>query len=244
MNEDREVDSRHGALVLFSGGQDSATSLAWALARFHRVETIGFSYGQKHRIEMEVREQFLCRVSALNPSYKERSGPDHVVKLDLVGELTRPSVSRPGQHSMVQQGHFTSGRRYLPGRNLLMLSLASVVAFRRDINTLVSGVSEAEYSGYPDCREVSIAAIQHAIALSSGFEFDIATPLMSLKKAGVWDLAFKTGGEALVGLILEHTHTCYQGNREIHEWGYGCGNCPACDLRAKGWMEFKRAGPS
>jgi 7-cyano-7-deazaguanine synthase len=227
------------ALVLFSGGQDSSTVLAWAIQRYQRVETVGFRYGQRHLIEMDIRQRFRDKLRSVSSLFGRRLGADHEVDLDLIGQLGAKKIPSPTDHSIMQKGHFTSGNRYLPGRNLVMLSIAAVVGFRRDIYTLVCGASETEYSGYPDCRSESIQAINAAINLSSDLSFDVQTPLMQLDKAGVWRLAYEIGGKELVDTIIEDTHTCYQGDRvNRYDWGYGCAECPACRLRAKGWREF------
>lgn len=235
-------NSTHSAaLVCFSGGQDSTTSLAWALDRYERVETVGFEYGQKHIVEMDSRPKVRQAIVELVPAWRNRLGPDRVIALDLVGQLGGAKIESPPHHPMNSEG-FSSGRRYIPGRNLLMLSMCASIAFRRDINILVCGTSETEYSGYPDCRDASMRAINAAINTSTGLEFNIECPLMWLDKSGVWALAEKLGGDGLVELIAEETHTCYLGDRNRrYEWGYGCGSCPACELRANGWNKFKSA---
>jgi 7-cyano-7-deazaguanine synthase len=225
---------------LFSGGQDSTTALAWALSRYNRVETIGFSYGQKHLVEMERRPIIRDAIVELLPAWRTRLGPDHVVDLDLIGQITGKNIESPADHAQVVGEGFASGSRYIPGRNLIMLSMGASVAFRRDIRTLVTGTSETEYSGYPDCRDASMKGVEAAITLSSGLKFKIECPLMWLDKAGVWSLAKTLGGSGLVKIVQEDTHTCYQGSRDVrHVWGYGCGGCSACQLRAKGWSEFE-----
>lgn len=228
------------ALILFSGGQDSTTSLAWALNRYEVVETVGIRYGQKHFVELERRPIIRDAIARLDSNWEKRLGPDHVVELDLIGQIAG-SVASPASHSQITGEGFELGRRYIPGRNLIMLSICASVAFRRDIRTLVCGASETEYSGYPDCQNASMKAAETAISLCSGFEFQVECPLMWLSKAGVWVLAQSLGGREFVDLVREETHTCYLGSREVrHDWGYGCGTCEACKLREKGWREFRR----
>jgi 7-cyano-7-deazaguanine synthase len=231
--------SPSAALVSFLGGQDSTTALAWALNRYGIVETVGFRYGQTHLVEMDRRPIIRDAIVKLVPEWKARLGPDHIVELDLIGQLTGKNIPPPADHSQTASEGFAAGRRYIPGRNLIMLSMGASVAFRRNIRTLICGTSETEYSGYPDCRNSSMKAIETAISLCSGFTFSVECPLMSLDKASVWELAYSLGGQELVNIILEDTHTCYRGSREIrHIWGYGCGTCDACRLREKGWREF------
>jgi 7-cyano-7-deazaguanine synthase len=228
------------ALVLFSGGQDSTTALAWALSRYEIVETAGFRYGQKHLVEMERRPVIREAIVELIPSCKTRLGPDHIVELDLVGQIAAKGIASPTDRPQIAGEGFAAGKRYIPGRNLIMLSLCASVAFRRDIRTLVCGTSETEYSGYPDCRDASMKAIEAAINLSSGLIFKVECPLMWLDKAGVWALAQSIGGRDFVNIVQEATHTCYLGSREVrYDWGYGCGTCDACKLREKGWREFR-----
>ncbi len=226
------------ALVLFSGGQDSTTCLAWALSRFERVATVGFSYGQRHSVEMEARQTVLSRLKQEFPEWSARIWFDHVIQLDLVGELGRDkfdhavaSTSEPG---------FASGKRYIPGRNLLFVSMAGVIAYRTGIADLVFGVSETEYSGYPDCTGESVAAMERAVSSSLGRPTNVQAPLMHLDKRGVWALAEQLGGPRLLSIMVEDTHTCYAGARSpIHAWGRGCGSCNACLLRAKGYREYR-----
>jgi 7-cyano-7-deazaguanine synthase len=227
------------ALVSFSGGQDSTTALAWALSRYENVETVGFLYGQKHLVELQQRPTIRNAIIEKVPDWKKRLGPDHLVDLDLIGQIAGKNIASPPNHGLITGEGFAAGRRYIPGRNLIMLSMCASVAFRRDIRLLVCGVSETEYSGYPDCRNASVVAAEKAISLSSGLGFKIECPLMWLDKAGVWALADSLGGSELIEIIKEDTHTCYLGSREIrHDWGYGCGTCEACRLREKGWRDF------
>jgi 7-cyano-7-deazaguanine synthase len=227
------------ALVSFSGGQDSTTALAWALSQYEIVETVGFRYGQKHLVEMERRPVIREAIAELMPDWKKRLGSDHVVDLDLIGQIAGKSIASPNDHALIAGEGFAAGSRYIPGRNLIMLAMCASVAFRRDMRILVCGTSETEYSGYPDCRNASMKAVETAISLSSGLVFKVECPLMWLDKAGVWALARSLGGREPVNIIQEDTHTCYLGSREIrHDWGYGCGTCEACQLREKGWREF------
>ncbi len=226
--------STSAALVLFSGGQDSATVLAWALSNYGRVETIGFDYGQKHAVEMQQRAIFRSRLIDLFPDMATRLGPDHIVALDLAGQIAGSIPTFDASRS-----EMLSRKKYIPGRNLIMTSLSASVAFRRGIDILASGVSETEYSGYPDCRRRTMEAIERALNEATGFSWSIQCPLMDLDKAGVWRLSRALGGSTLVELVREETHSCYEGVRkERHPWGYGCAQCDACRLREKGWREF------
>jgi 7-cyano-7-deazaguanine synthase len=223
-------------LVLFSGGQDSTTVLAWALSRYDRVETVGFEYGQKHSVEMERRPVVRSILQGKFPDWRKRLGPDHLVTVDLIGQIAGNIA--PFQEDATGARRFP-GKRYIPGRNLIMISMSASVAFRRGIAKLACGTSETEYSGYPDCRRRTMLAVEAAISESSGLKFEIECPLMDLDKAGVWRLARTLGGDALIEIIRTETHTCYEGSRdELHEWGYGCSRCDACRLREKGWREF------
>lgn len=229
--------SNSSALVLFSGGQDSATVLAWALKNYERVETIGFDYGQKHAVEMTQRAIFRSRLADEFPDMATRLGPDHVVALDLAGQIAGNIATFD-----VSRSEMLLRKKYIPGRNLIMMSLSASVAFRRGIETLACGVSETEYSGYPDCRRKAMNAIEAALNEATGFSWSIQCPLMELDKAGVWRLSSALGGSALVELIREETHSCYEGVRGRRQpWGYGCTQCDACRLREKGWREFTAA---
>jgi preQ(0) biosynthesis protein QueC len=224
---------RHAALVLFSGGQDSTTCLAWALSRFDHVETVGFDYGQRHAIELEVRQETLRELRKRFPAWALKLGEDHVLALPVLGQISDTALTRD-----VAIRYEASGlpNTFVPGRNLLFLTLAAALAYRRGIDTLVGGMCETDYSGYPDCRRATLHAMQHALDLGMERSFTIATPLMRLDKAATWAMAHELGGQELVDLILEHTHTCYRGERgERHAWGYGCGQCPACELRRRGY---------
>lgn len=227
------------ALVVFSGGQDLTTCLAWALSRFERVDTIGFDYGQRHAVELEARQNILGRIPVDFLHWSAGLGSDHVVKLDLLGELGRDRIGVPSSVQVNTSESFATGRKYIPGRNLLLLSMSAVVAIRKGIENLVCGVSEAEYSGYPDCTSVAVKLMQDAINASMGSEITVHTPLMHLDKAGVWRLAQQLGGQHFLQLIVDDTHTCYAGVRNMdHPWGKGCGECNACKLRSKGYAEF------
>jgi 7-cyano-7-deazaguanine synthase len=229
--------STDAALVLFSGGQDSATCLAWALQRYARVETLGFDYGQRHAIELTVRPSILQAMRALDPSWATRLGEDHVLDLSVLGELSETALTRDSDIALQANG---LPNTFVPGRNLLFLTLAAALAYRRGISVLVGGMCETDYSGYPDCRDETLRALQSALRLGMSTQLQIETPLMWLDKAATWRLADQLGGEALMELIRTETHTCYLGERgQLHDWGYGCGQCPACELRAKGYQSYR-----
>jgi 7-cyano-7-deazaguanine synthase len=225
------------ALVLFSGGQDSTTCLAWALARYDRVETIGFDYGQRHRVEMAARLVVLDALRRDFPDWAPRLGADHVVELAALAAVSETSLTRDVAIAMAADGLPNS---FVPGRNLLFLTFAAAIAYRRGIKHLIAGVCETDYSGYPDCRDDTIKAMQIALNLGMATRFVVHTPLMFIDKAQTWALAQELGGAALIAAIVEHSHTCYNGDRSTrHEWGYGCARCPACELRAAGWRRFE-----
>lgn len=227
------------ALVLFSGGQDSATCLAWALERFERVETLGFDYGQRHAIELTIRPALLAAMRQLKPDWSQRLGDDHVLDLSVLGSLSDTALTRDAEITMQANG---LPNTFVPGRNLLFLTLAAALAYRRDIGVLVGGMCETDYSGYPDCRNDTLQALQSALQLGMGNDVTITTPLMWLDKAATWQLAETLGGMPLVELIRSGTHTCYLGERgQWHDWGYGCGHCPACELRARGYHAYQQA---
>jgi 7-cyano-7-deazaguanine synthase len=229
--------SSDGALVLFSGGQDSATCLAWALSRFDRVETVGFDYGQRHRIELEVRGQFRSALGGKFPEWAARLGSDHILDASIMGQLGSTAMTQDIAIEMAENG---LPNTFVPGRNLLFFTLAGALAYRRGLRVIVGGMCETDYSGYPDCRDDTLKAQQVALSLGLDRRMTIETPLMWLDKAETFALALDLGGEALLDLIIEQTHTCYLGDRsQRHEWGYGCGSCPACELRANGWQKFK-----
>ena len=228
------------ALVLFSGGQDSTTCLALALSRYDRVETIAFYYGQRHAVELQARLRVLAEIKAQFPQWAPRLGEDHLLDLAVLGQVSETSLTRDTAFAMEQTG---LPNTFVPGRNLLFLTLAAALAYRRGLEVIVTGVCETDYSGYPDCRDDSMKAMQLALSLGMDKRFLIETPLMWIDKAETWQLAHQLGGQALVDLIVEHTHTCYLGDRSHRQdWGYGCGACPACDLRAKGFARFVQAG--
>jgi len=221
------------ALVLLSGGQDSTVCLAWALQRFSQVETIGFAYGQRHEIEMAARQKVLEQIRVQFPKWAKRLGADHVLDLALLGQISDTALTDERAIEMNESG---LPNTFVPGRNLLFLTFAATVAYRRGLNLLVGGMCETDFSGYPDCRDNTLKALQVAISLGLDAPMTIETPLMWFDKSQTWALTERLGGEALIALVAEHTHTCYVGDRSRrHEWGYGCGLCPACDLRRSGY---------
>jgi 7-cyano-7-deazaguanine synthase len=227
------------AMVLFSGGQDSTTCLAHALSRYERVETVGFDYGQNHRVELDCREVILQKITELAPDWAARLGDDHMLDMPALSEIGGTALIGEGEIKM-QANNLPS--TFVPGRNLLFLTYGAALAYRRGLDVLVGGMCETDYSGYPDCRRTTLDALESALALGMDTQISIETPLMNIDKAATWKLADELGGAALVDLIIEHTHTCYRGNRTLrHEWGYGCGDCPACDLRRRGFDEWKAA---
>ena len=225
------------ALVLLSGGQDSTVCLAWALERFAHVETIGFDYGQRHRVELDQRAQVLSKVARIKAAWRDRLGIDHMIALPELGAISQTALTRDVAIEMTSAGLPST---FVPGRNLLFFTYAAAVAYRRGINVLVGGMCETDYSGYPDCRNATLQALARAISLGMDREMPIETPLMFVDKAATWQMAEDLGGDEFVDLIVEHTHTCYLGDRgHRHAWGYGCATCPACELRAKGWDQFQ-----
>lgn len=228
--------NQDAALVLFSGGQDSATCLAWALSNFARVETVGFSYGQRHLIELDCRDALLAGMKSLKPVWAEKLGENHTLDIPTIGEISDTALTRDVAIEMTEEG---LPNTFVPGRNLLFLTFAAALAYRRGIRHVVGGMCETDYSGYPDCRHDTIAALNTALNLGMDRTFELHTPLMWKDKAETWALAYQLGGRGLVNLIVEKSHTCYLGERGArHAWGYGCGECPACRLRAKGWAAF------
>ena len=227
------------ALVLFSGGQDSTTCLAQALSKYQRVETIAFDYRQRHSVELDARLVVLQQLREQFPDWAGKLGEDHLLDLGVLGQVSETSLTRDTAFKMESSG---LPNTFVPGRNLLFLTLAAALAYRRGLEVLVTGVCETDFSGYPDCRDDTMKAMQLALSLGMDKRFLIETPLMWIDKADTWRLADSLGGKKLVDLIVEHTHTCYLGDREHrHAWGYGCGACPACELRARGFSGFSGA---
>jgi len=227
------------ALVLFSGGQDSTTCLAWALARYAHVETIGFDYGQRHAIELTVRPALLQKMRALSPAWNERLGEDHLIDLSLLAHISDTALTRDVAIAMQANG---LPNTFVPGRNLLFMMVAATVAYRRGLDVLVGGMCETDFSGYPDCRDDTMKALQVALNLGMATRLKVETPLMWIDKAATWRMAQELGGAPLVDVIRADTHTCYLGERgALHDWGYGCGTCPACELRARGYQQFSQA---
>ena len=225
------------ALVLFSGGQDSTTCLAHALERYERVETLGFDYGQRHSVEMQARTVVLAQMRERFPNWTPFLGQDHVLSLDVLRQIGGSSLTEDTAIALQADG---LPNTFVPGRNLLFLTLAGALAYRRGLQVLVTGVCETDFSGYPDCRDDTMKAMQVALNLGLAQRLRIETPLMWIDKAATWQLAETLGGQTLVDLILEETHTCYEGERgQRHGWGYGCGQCPACTLRARGWAGYR-----
>jgi 7-cyano-7-deazaguanine synthase len=234
--------SDEGALVLFSGGQDSTVCLAWALQRFARVETLGFDYGQRHAIELAMRPHVRERLAALDPQWPQRLGEDHLVRLDALAAISDTALTRDTAIEVAASGLPTT---FVPGRNLIFLAYAGVIAYRRATRHLVAGMCETDFSGYPDCRDDTIKAMQLALNLGMDRRFVIHTPLMWIDKAATFALADAIGGAALVDVVLEQTHSCYLGERsQRYAWGYGCGQCPACQLRAAGFARWKATTPT
>ena len=229
------ADSRH-ALVLFSGGQDSSACLAWALDRFAHVETVGFDYGQRHRVELDCRPRLIEALRDDFPRWSARLGADHLLDVSLLGQISDTALTEARAIELQADG---LPNTFVPGRNLLFFTLAAALAHRRGLSVLVGGMCETDYSGYPDCRDNTLKALQVAISLGLAAPMTIETPLMWLTKADTWRLTQALGGEALNALIVERTHSCYLGDRSHrHAWGYGCGECPACALRREGWLAF------
>ncbi|HTN10005.1 MAG TPA: 7-cyano-7-deazaguanine synthase QueC [Acetobacteraceae bacterium] len=224
------------ALVMFSGGQDSATCLAWALDRYAHVETVGFAYGQRHEVELACRAPLRAGIATI-ADWGTRLGADHVVPMaDGMAAVGATALTSEAKIGMTAEG---LPNTFVPGRNLLFLTYAATIAFRRGLRRIVGGMCETDYSGYPDCRDDTVKAMQLALNLGMNRRFVLETPLMWIDKAATWALAERLGGAALVELILEQSHSCYRGDRSRrHAWGYGCGNCPACDLRAAGWAKW------
>jgi 7-cyano-7-deazaguanine synthase len=231
MNDDRS------AVVLFSGGQDSTTCLAWALARFDRVETVAFDYGQRHAIELDARLEIRKRIATGFPAWAPRLGDDHLVDLRVLGQISETALTRDMEIVAETEG---LPNTFVPGRNILFLTFAATLAWRRGARHIVGGMCETDFSGYPDCRDDTIKALQVALNLGMDRRFVLHTPLMWIDKAETWRLAEELGGSALVDLIIEDSHTCYRGERGRRwDWGHGCGECPACQLRARGYAGYR-----
>jgi 7-cyano-7-deazaguanine synthase len=225
------------ALVLFSGGQDSATCLAWALTRYQRVETLGFDYGQRHRIELDQRAALRESFLRLKPEWAGRLGEDHVLDLAALGAVSDTALTRA---KAIEMSAKSLPNTFVPGRNLIFLAFAAALAYRRGLTRIVGGMCETDFSGYPDCRDDAVKAMQVALNIGMESRFVLETPLMWLDKAQTWGLAHEIGGAGLVAAIVEHSHTCYLGERGArHDWGYGCGECPACRLRAEGFRKWR-----
>jgi len=234
------VNDPRSALVLFSGGQDSTTCLAWALNRYAHVETIGFDYGQRHLIELECRLTVRAQLHAQFPQWRDKLGDDHLLDLSLLGQISDTALTQARAIEMNANG---LPNTFVPGRNLLFFTFAATLAYRRGLSVLVGGMCETDFSGYPDCRDNTLKAMQVALSLGMDTPMTIATPLMWLDKAQTWALGAELGGDALTKLIVEHTHSCYLGERsKRHEWGYGCGQCPACTLRSRGYVAWRSNG--
>jgi 7-cyano-7-deazaguanine synthase len=227
------------ALVLFSGGQDSTTCLAWALDRFTDVETLGFAYGQRHAIELDCRDRLLAGIRAVRPEWAPKLGESHTLEIPTLAEISDTALTRDVEIKMGEDG---LPNTFVPGRNLVFLTFAAALAYRRGIRHIVGGMCETDYSGYPDCRDDTLKALQATLSLGMDHRFVIHTPLMWRDKRATWELAHRLGGRALVELVREETHSCYRGDRvHRHSWGYGCGDCPACALRRAGWEAFSAA---
>lgn len=224
------------ALVLFSGGQDSATCLAWALSKYDCVETVGFSYGQRHAVELNCRIPIRNEIKAQFPEWSAKLGDDHLIDLSVLGDISETSLTRDTEISFEKSG---LPNTFVPGRNIIFLTFAAALSYRRGLEVIVGGMCETDFSGYPDCRDDAIKALQVALNIGMDKRYNLETPLMWLNKAQTWELAKHLGGKVLVDLIRTKTHTCYIGDHQtFHDWGYGCGECPSCDLRRKGYEEY------
>jgi 7-cyano-7-deazaguanine synthase len=231
------MQNQDAALVLFSGGQDSTVCLGWALERFARVETVAFDYGQRHAIELTVRSRIRERMAALKQDWRDRLADDHLIAVDALAVISETALTREAAIEVTDTGLPTT---FVPGRNLIFFSFAGALAYRRGIRQLVAGMCETDYSGYPDCREDTIKAMQVALTLGLDRRMTIHTPLMWIDKAGTFALAEDIGGQTFLDLLIEDSHSCYLGDRsQRHEWGYGCGTCPACQLRSKGFYKYR-----
>lgn len=229
---------KNKALVLFSGGQDSTTCLAWALSKYDHVETIGFQYGQRHAVELDCRTPIRDEIKNCFPEWSAKLGNDHLVDLSVLGEISETSLTRDAEISFEKNG---LPNTFVPGRNIIFLTFAATLAYRRELQTIVGGMCETDYSGYPDCRDDAVKALQVALNIGMEKRYNLETPLMWLDKAQTWDLADRLGGRTLVEIIRTKTHTCYTGDHQtFNAWGYGCGACPACKIRQKGYKEYSR----
>ena len=228
---------RHeNALVLFSGGQDSTVCLAWALQHFAKVETVGFDYGQRHAVELAVRPRVREQIAALGATWAARLSEDHVLPLETLGKISDTALTRETEIAIADNNLPTT---FVPGRNLVFFTFAAALAYRRGVKHIVAGMCETDYSGYPDCRDDTVKAMQVALTLGMDRRFVLHTPLMWIDKAGTFAMAVELGGKKFLDLVVEETHSCYLGDRSRHhEWGYGCGECPACQLRAAGWQKW------
>ena len=226
------------ALVSFSGGQDSTTCLFWALNHYDRVHTIGFDYGQKNHVELSCRKSILQKIYSQFPQYAEKLASDVVVNIRSFGQIAQSALTGNDQ-TMGEISENGLPNSFVPGRNLVFLTYAAARAYLINAQTIVAGMGQTDFSGYPDCRRNTMDALQNALTLGLDRSIEITTPLMFLTKAQTWELAEMLGGKTLVDFIVENTHTCYEGDHQhFHEWGYGCGGCPACQLRDKGWKEY------
>lgn len=233
---DKQTKNTSSALVLFSGGQDSTVCLAWALENYERVETVGFNYGQRHHIEMKCRPTIIDFMRKYSSKWSNRLGKDYILELDYLSQITNSALTNNISIKVKETG---LPNTFVPGRNLAFLTAAGTLACQNKISILVGGMCETDYSGYPDCREATILAQEKTLSLGLDTPIQIQVPLMDKDKASVWDLAYKLGGDKFLQAIIQETHTCYFGNRtEIHEWGYGCAQCPACLLRLNGYKKF------
>jgi 7-cyano-7-deazaguanine synthase len=233
------MTNNNSALVLFSGGQDSTICLADALSRYDRVETIGFEYGQTHQTEMDCRDRLRQQLCTIFPHWKQRLGPDHVLPLPAIAEIGGTALTGDGEIKMLENGLPST---FVPGRNILFFSYAAALAYRRGLRVMIGGMCETDFSGYPDCRRVTLDHLQATLSAALEISCEIETPLMWLDKAQTWQLADKLGGQLLVDLVIEDTHSCYRGDRsQRHDWGYGCNDCPACELRAAGYEKWRTA---
>ena len=231
------MSSHTKAIVLFSGGQDSTVCLAHALSKYEHVETVGFDYGQRHAVELTCRAAIRSKMKALSPDWAHRLGEDQLLDASVLKALGETAMTHDTEIAITEAG---LPNTFVPGRNLMFLTLAGALAYRRGAGVLVGGMCETDYSGYPDCRRGTLDSQATTLSLGMEHSLEIETPLMYIDKAATWALAHKLGGDAFIDLIIEETHTCYKGDRtHRHEWGYGCGECPACELRARGWDMWK-----